>query len=110
VPRDSDGHQCGQDSEVVDKKFLFFFDLAKCADPFVPINGCPTPQICVNKCPQESFLHDMKICKNVEEYKQKLICKPSVNLKHYSTCEQIDQLIIDEKCAKWYLKSQPCEY
>lgn len=110
VPRDTDGYQCGQDSEVIDKKYLVFFDLAKCADPLVPLNGCPTPQTCVEKCPTSNFVHDKSTCQqNVAAYKEKLVCKRNVNLKSINNCDQVESLIESEQCAKWYLKSEPCK-
>lgn len=110
IPRDSNGYQCGEDSEVLDTKFLFFFDLSKCADPLVPINGCPTPQICVKQCPQETFLHDINTCnQNIEAYKKRLFCTRDVDVNSLITCAQIDQKIKDKKCAEWYLKSEPCK-
>lgn len=49
VPSDSNGLRCGVDSEVLDKPYLVFFDLSKCADPRVPLTGCNTPQVsCLN--------------------------------------------------------------
>lgn len=110
VPRDSDGYQCGQDSEVFDKKFLVFFDLAKCADPLVPLNGCPTPQTCVSECPKTNFVHDKQTCQqNLAAYKEKLICKRLVNKNTIGSCDDVDRLIQSEQCAKWYLKSEPCK-
>lgn len=111
VPRDSNGYQCGQDSEVRDTKYLFFFDLSKCADPLVPIQGCPTPQTCVKDCPNESFMHAKSDCeKGIEGYKKKLICVRSVNVSQLKSCEEIDKKVSDQKCARWYLKSEPCKY
>ncbi|XP_070505123.1 choline transporter-like 2 [Chironomus tepperi] len=108
IPRDSEGFQCGKDSEVVDSNFLFFFDLAKCADPFVPINGCPTPQTCVQECPKETFHHDKTECmKDLEEYKKKLICNRHIIVKSLSTCMEVDERVKKQECAQWYLKSEP---
>lgn len=110
MPRDSEGYQCGQDSEVLEEKFLFFFDLSKCANPIVPVNGCPTQQVCVKECPSKSFLHDIEKCKeDVTEYKKNLICRRDVDLSRVNDCNAIDKLIYEEKCAKWYLKSEPCK-
>lgn len=110
VPRDSEGYQCGKDSEVVDTNYLFFFDLAKCADPLVPLNGCPTPQTCVKECPQEGFLHDKAKCsKDLAEYKTKLICNRHVNVQSLKTCDEVDRKIKNQECAEWYLKSEPCK-
>lgn len=110
VPRDTDGYQCGQDSEVIDKKYLVFFDLAKCADPLVPLNGCPTPQTCVHECPNTNFVHDIKTCnKDLAAYKTKLICTRHVNINTINSCSDVEKLINTEQCAKWYLKSEPCK-
>jgi len=111
VPRDTDGLQCGQDSEVRDKPYLVFFDLAKCADPLVPINGCPTPQTCVKECPKVSFLFSMDACQKevISSYKQKLICTRKVNVDTIRSCAEVEKYIDNEQCAKWYLKSEPCK-
>lgn len=110
VPRDTDGYQCGQDSEVLNKKFLLFFDLSKCADPLVPLNGCPTPQTCVEQCPKTSFVHDKSVCQqNFAAYREKLICNRRVNVKTINNCNEVEKLIETEQCAKWYLKSEPCK-
>lgn len=111
VPRDTDGLQCGQDSEVVDKPYLVFFDLSKCADPLVPLNGCPTPQTCVSECPSSNFVHNKDICnQNLAAYRDKLICKRNVIKNSIRDCNEVQQLIDTEQCAKWYLKSEPCEF
>ncbi|CRK97987.1 CLUMA_CG011358, isoform B [Clunio marinus] len=108
VPRDSEGKQCGEDSEVLDKKFLLFFDLAKCADPLVPLNGCPTTQTCVKQCPTTNFVHSKQACQqNFQTYKEKLICTRNVAMKDIRNCDDVEKWIEKEQCAKWYLKSEP---
>lgn len=110
VPRDSDGYQCGQDSEVRTKPYLAFFDLAKCADPLVPLNGCPTPQTCVSECPNSNFVHDKSVCQSdFAAYKKRLLCTRNVDLTRIKDCNDVEQHISSEQCAKWYLKSEPCE-
>lgn len=111
MPRDSEGNQCGQDSEVIDQKYLFFFDLSKCADPLVPINGCQTPQVCVKECPKETFFHENKTCysEGLANYKKKLICTRQVDLNTTDNCDAIEKLMSEGKCSKWYLKSEPCK-
>lgn len=44
-PTDMYNQKCGIDSAVLNKKYLFFFNLDQCIDPFVPITGCDTPQV-----------------------------------------------------------------
>jgi solute carrier family 44 (choline transporter-like protein), member 2/4/5 len=112
VPRDSEGYQCGQDSEVIDQKYLFFFDLAKCADPLVPLNGCKTTQTCIKECPKKTFFHDMSVCNSqgVANYKKDLICTRQVDLSIVNTCNAVNKLMDEEKCSKWYLKSESCKF
>lgn len=111
VPRDTDGLQCGQDSEVIGQKYLVFFDLSKCADPLVPLNGCPTPQTCVSECPSSDFVHDKPTCQqNLADYKKRLICTRKTDMNSIRSCDDIDRLIDAKHCAQWYLKSEPCKY
>ncbi|CAK1548239.1 unnamed protein product [Leptosia nina] len=44
APIDSKGRRCGLDSGLEDKKYLMFFNIAKCLSPGTPITGCPTTQ------------------------------------------------------------------
>ncbi|KAG5680311.1 hypothetical protein PVAND_009824 [Polypedilum vanderplanki] len=108
VPRDTKGWQCGKDSEVVDKPNLFFFDLSKCADPLVPIEGCPTPQVCVKECPKTSFYHERAQCdrEKIQVYRQKLICTSEIDLNNITDCNEVDKYVKDNKCALWYLPSE----
>ncbi|XP_063909767.1 choline transporter-like 2 isoform X2 [Zophobas morio] len=98
VPKDSWGGRCGLDEHVKDKPYLFFFDLTKCFGPFVPFTGCPTPQVCVERCPSEYFYFD-----NLPNQYQKLICSYGV----VANSSNAQQLVNDKKCAPWYLNSQP---
>lgn len=85
--------------------------MAKCADPLVPINGCPTPQTCIKECPQEAFIHDKTKCsKDLAEYKKKMICKRRIDVQSLGSCEEIDEKVKNQECAQWYLKSEPCKY
>jgi len=52
-PTNSFGQICGQ-GELADKPFLLFFDLTKCIS-LSALTGCPTPQVCVEQCPSDSF-------------------------------------------------------
>ncbi|KAJ6641805.1 Choline transporter-like 2 [Pseudolycoriella hygida] len=108
VPTDSQGRKCGVDSEVISKPYLVFFNLEKCIDPLVPINGCPTPQVCVEKCPDTLFIYDKTKCSvsSLETIKSQLICNRNVDLRTIETCTQLDELITNEYCATWYLPSE----
>ena len=52
-PTDSYGDICGQ-GDFSNKPYLMFFDLTKCIS-LTAIAGCPTPQVCVEKCPKENY-------------------------------------------------------
>ena len=52
-PTDSFGDICGQ-GRFENKPYLMFFDLTKCLS-LTAIAGCPTPQVCVEKCPQDNY-------------------------------------------------------
>lgn len=108
VPRDTDGLKCGVDSEVKDKPYLVFFDLAKCADPLVPISGCPTPQACVKECPKETFIYRQQDCKSetFQVYNNKLVCSRHVKMNN---CDDVDKYMQNDQCARWYLKSYSCK-
>ncbi|GIY40639.1 choline transporter-like protein 4 [Caerostris darwini] len=100
-PTDSQGNICGV-GELEDKPFLFFFDLIKCASPSVIFTGCPTPQVCVQQCPNETFYANENL-PNANEIKSKLICKYDVKKEE----KDLKTLLNDGHCAKLYLKSKP---
>lgn len=112
VPTDSMGRKCGVDNEVLHKPYLLFFNLENCIDPKTPISGCPTPQVCVEQCPRESFVYRNGDCSsgNFEQIKTKLICSMDIDRVAIQSCTQIDELVQKEKCARWYLPSQSCKF
>lgn len=111
VPTDTEGRKCGIDSVVIDKPYLFFFDLAKCVDASVPFVGCRTPQVCVSECPKTDFLFDRSKClQDFDGTLNRLICRLDVDKRQLRTCNDIETHINDEKCAKWYLESKSCKY
>ncbi|XP_073818693.1 choline transporter-like 2 [Musca autumnalis] len=108
VPTDSFNRKCGIDSGVLDKKYLFFFNLDKCLDPLVPITGCPTPQICVKQCPPETFIWDvMKTQLSDAELKSRMICITEADKNALHTKDDMQKAINEERCARWYIKSAP---
>lgn len=113
VPSDSNGLRCGVDSEVLDKPYLVFFELSKCADPRVPLTGCNTPQVCVSNCPNETFIYgETHKCdpSKLTQMKDKLICDIKVNKdRDIHDCRDIDRLIDEHRCARWYLRGEPCK-
>lgn len=99
-PEDSDGNLCGLGS-FKDRKYLFFFDLVKCGrmGPGVFVNGCPTPQVCVDKCPDDNYVYLQNVA---DQDKSKLICKYGVD----RSAKSLLDLVADEDCAPFYLKSK----
>lgn len=97
--------------QVITKPYLVFFNLEKCIDPLVPINGCPTPQVCVEKCPDSIFIYDQSACSasTLESIKSKLICNRDVLLPNIDSCSVLDHMIKTDRCATWYLPSQSCK-
>ncbi|KAI7803649.1 choline transporter-like protein 2 isoform X4 [Triplophysa rosa] len=54
-PTDSTGQFCGQ-GNLEKKPLLFYFNIMKCASPMVLLEfQCPTPQVCVEKCPDRTM-------------------------------------------------------
>lgn len=54
-PHDSEGNICGETPGLENKTNLFFFDITRCLSVVQSISlGCPTKQICVDKCPSET--------------------------------------------------------
>ncbi|RUS83397.1 hypothetical protein EGW08_008818 [Elysia chlorotica] len=104
-PEDSDGNLCGLGS-YKDKKYLFFFDLVKCGrmGPGVFVNGCPTPQVCVEECPTENYVYLQNVA---DQDKSNLICKYSVDTSKVRP--PLEELVADEDCAPFYLKSKASE-
>ncbi|KAH8306254.1 hypothetical protein KR018_005316 [Drosophila ironensis] len=111
VPTDSLNQKCGKDSNVLNKNYLFFFNLEECIDPLVPLTGCPTPQVCVESCPGESFWWDrMKDKLTFDQLYSRLICVTESHkaaIRQRGTKEAIGEAIEQNLCARWYLKSAP---
>lgn len=106
---DSNGKVCGVD--YPDREFLQFFDLTKCvtkgaSDPLTfAKNGlsCPTPQVCVSKCPDFSAYWSQVSWQN-------MTCISNVKLSSFTTKDELKKLVKEEKCATYYLKSEPVFY
>lgn len=111
VPTDSAGRKCGVDNGVIDKPFLLFFNLEKCIDARVPLFGCKTPQVCVEKCPTESFVFSNYQCREemVGTIRNQLICQMGVRKEEIRSCADIENKINKDECARWYLPSNSCK-
>lgn len=112
VPTDSQGLKCGLDPSVIDRPYLIFFDISKCAEPSTPITGCKTPQVCVKECPTTNFIYRFDAMKNlpVGPIVESLICIDSFDKGTLKFHEDIQAAVDANECAWYYLKSTHCEY
>ncbi|CAB3980840.1 Hypothetical predicted protein [Paramuricea clavata] len=106
-PKDSKGNTCGKD--FADRKYLFFFDLTQCVKR-TSLNdlsslSCPTPQVCVKKCPTFTALTPQLV--PADELKN-VVCLEGVTKP--TTKAEYETLAGDNKCAKYYVDSSPVLY
>ncbi|CAG9110335.1 unnamed protein product [Plutella xylostella] len=110
APIDSKGRRCGLDADVMNKKYLVFFDITKCLSPEAPITGCPTPQVCVSQCPDTTILFESVLtAASLDQLRARMVCSDDVNTQTM-TLQQAQQYMQQEKCAKFVLQSQPVLY
>ncbi|XP_014652422.1 PREDICTED: choline transporter-like protein 2 isoform X2 [Ceratotherium simum simum] len=102
-PTDSRGEFCGQKgTKNANKPYLFYFNIVKCASPLVLLEfQCPTPQICVEKCP-DRFLTLLRAHKSpdLEYYKQ--FCVPGVQ-----NTKGVTEMLRDGDCPAVIVPSTP---
>ncbi|XP_028030025.1 CTL-like protein 2 isoform X3 [Bombyx mandarina] len=110
APMDSNGKRCGVDSGVINRKYLLFFNLANCLRPETPITGCPTPQVCVEECPQRTvkFIEQLTSA-NFNEMKREMVCIDGVNTETMTYSDAL-QYMNEDKCAGLILQSQSASY
>uniref|UniRef100_A0A3P9PC42 Choline transporter-like protein 2 n=1 Tax=Poecilia reticulata TaxID=8081 RepID=A0A3P9PC42_POERE len=104
-PTDSRGQFCGQAGTALEKKpFLFYFNILKCASPLVLLEfQCPTPQICVEKCPNRHLnLVKAKLGSNEDREYYSRFCKEGTNFTALSPPE----ILRDALCPAMLLPSK----
>ena len=122
-PVDSKGRLCGVDSEVVDKPFLFFFDLTACANIYRTVVqnfsidtsnlfSCPTPQVCVAECPNatEVGITNRPICVDGVDTTQFSNIDLSNGIPNINIVPEAANLlgeIVNGRCAPYYVLSTP---
>jgi len=118
-PSNSEGEICGRGSHD-GKPNLLFHDLTKCLS-LAAAFGCPTPQVCVKNCPQETTsmyaYAQAKINgipfpdKNFDIDTQKQYCIPSLKDSEWDAAKNDPNKIIDlikgRKCPAYILESIP---
>ncbi|KAK3768429.1 hypothetical protein RRG08_053421 [Elysia crispata] len=100
-PTDSHGNICGL-GRLKNRPNLYFFDLVTCtALGTAVVTGCPTPQVCVKKCPTKNQVH-------FAINRSDLICvdKVDINQAPYQQMST-SQLVRRNLCASFYLESRP---
>ncbi|XP_051988295.1 choline transporter-like protein 2 isoform X2 [Xyrauchen texanus] len=98
-PTDSMGQFCGQG--VLEKKpFLFYFNIMKCASPMVLLEfQCPTPQLCVEKCPNRTLTLVTAIL-NAEDWKYyKGFCREDPGMK------SVPEILLEKLCPAYLISS-----
>ena len=89
---------CGRGDQK-DRPFLLLYDLTQCLNAAVLVTGCPTEQICVAQCPNETFWAEDK-----DKEKMKPYCKP--NKQEEMESKTVDQLVKEGICPKWFVESR----
>ncbi|XP_011849966.1 PREDICTED: choline transporter-like protein 2 [Mandrillus leucophaeus] len=84
------------------KPYLFYFNIVKCASPLVLLEfQCPTPQICVEKCPDRYLTYlNARSSRDFEYYKQ--FCVPG-----FKDNKGVAEVLRDGDCPAVLIPSKP---
>uniref|UniRef100_A0A915EMV5 Choline transporter-like protein 2 n=1 Tax=Ditylenchus dipsaci TaxID=166011 RepID=A0A915EMV5_9BILA len=112
-PTDNLGRICGHDRpgayNLSSKPYLLFFDLTKCVSYATVLTGCPTPQVCVETCPNSYFSYlqlqglsqaDFRI-----QLKMKMVCIENVDKNRVANFEELKQYVDQGSCAAYTVNS-----
>ncbi|XP_051572286.1 choline transporter-like protein 2 isoform X1 [Myxocyprinus asiaticus] len=99
-PTDSMGQFCGQG--VLEKKpFLFYFNIMKCASPMVLLEfQCPTPQLCVEQCPNRTMTLVTANAKSEDWKYYKGFCREDPGQK------SVTQILKEKLCPAYLISSK----
>jgi len=123
-PTNSTGQICGQ-GENSERPLLFFQNLLVCASMSSLVNGCPTPQVCVDECPQQTTsLYAYAIAKDqglpigqipgfpdFDLEFQRNLCVPTLTEEEWTNAINADNgdplraLINERKCPSYTIES-----
>ncbi|XP_048043350.1 choline transporter-like protein 2 isoform X2 [Megalobrama amblycephala] len=100
-PTDSMGQYCGQ-GNLGKQPLLFYFNMMKCASPMVLLEfQCPTPQVCVEKCPNRTMTL-VKAIMNPSDWKYyKEYCREDPGQK------AVPQILQEKLCPAYLISSKP---
>ncbi|CAD5235604.1 unnamed protein product [Bursaphelenchus xylophilus] len=109
-PTDSWGNSCGKKRPSVfdtsEKPYLYFFDLTKCVSYTTLLSGCPTPQMCVSRCPTKYWSYvSLARAWSVDSVQQNAFCDYTVDVNSITTFNQLQTLVKTGKCAAYTVPS-----
>uniref|UniRef100_A0A8C2F543 Choline transporter-like protein n=1 Tax=Cyprinus carpio TaxID=7962 RepID=A0A8C2F543_CYPCA len=102
-PTDSMGQYCGQGT-LEKKPLLFYFNMMKCASPMVLLEfQCPTPQVCVEKCPNRTMTLVTAIGDKQDWEYYRSFCREDPGVKVRS----VPQILQEKLCPAYLISSKP---
>ncbi|KAF4115703.1 choline transporter-like protein 2 isoform X2 [Onychostoma macrolepis] len=100
-PTDSLGQYCGQ-GKLEKQPLLFYFNMMKCASPMVLLEfQCPTPQVCVEKCPDRTLTLVTAIGKAQDWDYYKSYCRADPGTK------PLTEILQKKLCPAYLISSKP---
>ncbi|XP_067238759.1 choline transporter-like protein 2 isoform X2 [Chanodichthys erythropterus] len=100
-PTDSMGQYCGQ-GNLGKQPLLFYFNMMKCASPMVLLEfQCPTPQVCVEKCPNRTMTLVKAIINPSDWNYYKEYCREDPGQK------AVSQILQEKLCPAYLISSKP---
>uniref|UniRef100_A0A8C1VII2 Choline transporter-like protein n=1 Tax=Cyprinus carpio TaxID=7962 RepID=A0A8C1VII2_CYPCA len=104
-PTDSMGQYCGEQTSNAQKKpLLFYFNMMKCASPMVLLEfQCPTPQVCVEKCPNRTMTLVTAIGDKQDWEYYRSFCREDPGVKVRS----VPQILQEKLCPAYLISSKP---
>jgi len=103
LPTDSRGRVCGRGA-LAGRRLLLVFDMTKCLNPAVLVEGCLTPQACVAACPTQTYAATtgLQPQQAVKERVAPYCLDPELALHpDYSVARLVEEGV----CPAWYLAS-----
>ncbi len=83
---------------------MHFFDVSKCARASTLWNGCPTPQVCVERCPTEYYYPYSETAFSAVIDKQH-----KKHMQPFCSSEMTDAMVEDESTTmKWLIENNIC--
>uniref|UniRef100_A0A8C1R125 Choline transporter-like protein n=1 Tax=Cyprinus carpio TaxID=7962 RepID=A0A8C1R125_CYPCA len=89
---------------TVKKPLLFYFNMMKCASPMVLLEfQCPTPQVCVEKCPNRTMTLVTAIGDKQDWEYYRSFCREDPGVKVRS----VPQILQEKLCPAYLISSKP---